>query len=63
MICRKCSRELPEDAIYCCYCGIKQEVSKKKTRTHANGIGTIILTIVIYDDRFAPSVAIPFGYC
>lgn len=41
MICKKCSRELPDDAILCCYCGVKQVKPKQKTRTHGNGIGTV----------------------
>lgn len=43
MICRKCSRDLPEDAVMCCYCGVKQQLAKQKTRTHGNGIGTVFL--------------------
>lgn len=38
MNCRKCSRELPSDAIYCCYCGIKQSPDKKGTK-RSNGAG------------------------
>lgn len=38
MICRKCSRALPEDAIYCCYCGVKQEADRKGTK-RSNGAG------------------------
>ena len=38
MNCRKCSKALPDDAIYCCYCGIKQEVTKRAPK-RANGAG------------------------
>ena len=41
MICIKCSRELPDDALLCCYCGAKQSKPKQKTRTHGNGLGTV----------------------
>lgn len=41
MICRKCSRVLPEDAIFCCYCGVKQVVAKKKATKRANGTGSV----------------------
>ena len=40
MDCRKCSRALPEDAVYCCYCGVKQEITRKH-RKRANGTGTV----------------------
>lgn len=40
MDCRKCSRVLPDDAIFCCYCGIKQEITRKR-RKRANGTGTV----------------------
>lgn len=40
MYCRKCSRALPEDAIFCCYCGVKQEITRKH-RKRANGTGTV----------------------
>lgn len=40
MDCRKCSRALPEDAIFCCYCGVKQEITRKH-RKRANGTGTV----------------------
>ena len=40
MICRKCSRGLPADAIYCCYCGIKQIV-ERSTRSKGNGLGSV----------------------
>lgn len=40
MDCRKCSRVLPDDAIFCCYCGVKQEITRKH-RKRANGTGTV----------------------
>lgn len=40
MDCRKCSRTLPEDAVFCCYCGIKQSITRKH-RKRANGTGTV----------------------
>ena len=41
MNCRKCTRELPADAIYCCYCGVKQEAPKRKSTKRANGTGCV----------------------
>lgn len=41
MICRKCDRELPEDAVFCCYCGVRQEVRQQNSRTKGNGMGSI----------------------
>lgn len=41
MICRKCSRDLPEDAVYCCYCGVKQILAKKRANKRANGTGSV----------------------
>lgn len=38
MNCRKCSRDLPADAVYCCYCGVKQEAAKRAPK-RANGSG------------------------
>ena len=40
MICKKCNKEIPDDAILCCYCGYKIRRDKKKTRT-ANGTGYV----------------------
>lgn len=41
MICKSCKRELPDDALLCCYCGVKQVRPRQKTRTHGNGQGTV----------------------
>ena len=41
MDCRKCSRALPEDAVYCCYCGVKQVLAKKKATKRSNGTGSV----------------------
>lgn len=40
MTCRKCKKELPEGAVFCCWCGAKQEAQKKPRR--ANGEGCIL---------------------
>lgn len=41
MVCRKCSRDLPEDAVYCCYCGIKLSVGTQNSKAKGNGTGSI----------------------
>lgn len=39
MQCKKCKRDLPDDAVYCCYCGVKQ-VQERRAKTRGNGSGT-----------------------
>ena len=39
--CKKCKTPLPENAVFCHICGIRQEPAKqRKTRTRGNGTGT-----------------------
>lgn len=40
MTCKKCGKEIPEDSIFCSYCGTRQIV-KRSRRMHANGTGTV----------------------
>ena len=41
MVCRKCKKEIPDGALFCCWCGRKQTDEQKKPR-RANGEGSII---------------------
>lgn len=41
MICKKCNKDIPEGAPFCCWCGKKQISEQKKTRRRAHGMGTI----------------------
>lgn len=40
MLCPKCSKEIPDDSIVCCYCGRKL-VKDKNPRQRANGTGSV----------------------
>lgn len=42
MNCIKCKKDIPEDALFCLYCGKKQATEKRKRKKRANGTGTII---------------------
>lgn len=42
MNCVKCKKAIPEDAIFCPYCGKKQQSEKKKKKKRANGTGSVI---------------------
>lgn len=39
MPCRKCNREIPADALFCPYCGVKQETMRRKSK-RGNGLGS-----------------------
>lgn len=41
MLCRKCSAEIPDNAIFCCMCGIKQEKPAHASKKRGNGQGTV----------------------
>lgn len=41
MICRKCNKEIPEDAVFCHICGTRQVAAERKHRKRPNGSGTI----------------------
>lgn len=41
MLCKKCKREIPDDAVYCPYCRVKQSISAHNTKSRGNGTGTI----------------------
>ena len=41
MDCIKCKKGIPEDALFCPYCGRKQSVKQRKYKKRANGMGTI----------------------
>lgn len=40
MRCIKCNREIPEESVYCMFCGKKQEIVPKH-RKRSNGSGSI----------------------
>lgn len=41
MLCPKCSRELPPDAVMCCYCGRRIVKAKPKRSKRQNGTGNV----------------------
>lgn len=41
MICKKCKKDIPEGAPFCCWCGKPQERQRQRTHRRAKGTGTI----------------------
>lgn len=39
--CIKCAKSIPDDSIFCSYCGKKQEIPQQNKRSHGNGLGTV----------------------
>ena len=46
MLCIKCSKDIPDDAVYCCYCGKKLISAPRATKKRGNGQGTVYKTPV-----------------
>ena len=44
MLCIKCSKDIPDDALYCCYCGKPQQKSPSAKKRRGNGQGTVYKT-------------------
>ena len=38
---KKCKKEIPDGSVYCCWCGKKQETTKRKKAKRASGTGNI----------------------
>ncbi len=41
MQCIKCRKNIPDDSVFCCYCGIKQKKPPHGTKKRGNGQGTV----------------------
>lgn len=44
MICCMCRKKLPDDAVFCCYCGKKQKTSAATYHRRGNGLGSVYKT-------------------
>lgn len=43
MNCKKCHKTIPDESLYCNYCGKKQETTKRKKAKRAQGTGSILV--------------------
>lgn len=43
MICKKCCKEIPNDSVFCCFCGFQQNrtYAKRKPKSRGNGQGSV----------------------
>lgn len=41
LLCKKCGKDIPDGAPFCCWCGKKQIAEQKRTRRRARGTGTV----------------------
>lgn len=41
MVCKKCKREIPDDAVLCCYCGSVTKPQRQRPKSRGNGQGTV----------------------
>lgn len=41
MLCIKCKKEIPDDSVFCNWCGKKQTAEKRKALKRANGMGSV----------------------
>lgn len=41
MTCRFCNKDLPADALFCCFCGKKQKAPERSPKRRGNGQGTV----------------------
>jgi len=69
MICVKCGRTIPDDAVLCCYCG-KKFVKEKKAGNRANRTGSVYfdsrakrwIAQVVTGKHYTPDMKIRFEY-